>query len=105
MDLTKSLTSPADETLMAYYRQQKIAPKPQNKNTTAKGTDQVWIYGANGEITQKQVTLGANDGVHVQIISGVQLGDKLLYSLKKSVVADGQKDAAGDSPFMQKRPR
>ncbi|MCW2118576.1 efflux RND transporter periplasmic adaptor subunit [Flavobacterium sp. 7A] len=97
--------SPADETLMAYYRQQNIAPKPQNKNTTAKGTDQVWVYGANGEITQKQVTLGANDGVHVQIISGVQLGDKLLYSLKKSVVADGQKDAAGESPFMQKRSR
>ncbi len=55
-------------------------------------------------ITQKTVTIGASDGVNVQILSGVTEGEKLVYSLKG--VSKSEANAAGtnESPFMPQRP-
>ncbi|MGB5555239.1 MAG: efflux RND transporter periplasmic adaptor subunit [Flavobacteriaceae bacterium] len=64
----------------------------------------LWVMDANGAILPKTVTLGASDGVHVQIISGVAEGEKLVYSLKGVSKSEMSKEATNESPFMPQRP-
>ena len=59
---------------------------------------------ANGAIKPQSVTLGASDGVNVQILDGVTEGEKLVYSLKSTSKAEISKDATNESPFMPQRP-
>ena len=62
------------------------------------------MLGANGAITSKAVTLGASDGVKVQIVSGVTDGEKLVYNLKGVSKSEISKEATNESPFMPQRP-
>ncbi len=55
-------------------------------------------------IKPKTVTLGASDGVNVQILSGVKEGEKLVYSLKAVNKSEISKEATNESPFMPQRP-
>ncbi|MBP0902364.1 efflux RND transporter periplasmic adaptor subunit [Mariniflexile gromovii] len=97
---------PTPDMLMAYNKQQNIAMEPPKNKPM--GTDEnvsiVWVYGSNGAISPKKVTLGASDGVHVQILDGINLGDKLVYSLKGLNKEEVGKEGDNESPFMPQRP-
>lgn len=97
---------PSPSVLMAYNQQMNATPsdKPPMPNEDADNT-MVWVYATDGAISPKSVTLGASDGVHVQIVGGVNEGTQLVYSLKSQ---DGEEvrppDGESESPFMPKPP-
>ncbi|MBT2162854.1 efflux RND transporter periplasmic adaptor subunit [Zobellia barbeyronii] len=99
---------PTQPEMMAYNEQEKLTlERPNNGPRTADKEEvtKVWVLESNGAITPKEVKLGASDGVNVQILSGINEGDKLVYSLKSettqsSVAAGGTEE----SPFMPQRP-
>ncbi|MDO6516669.1 efflux RND transporter periplasmic adaptor subunit [Zobellia uliginosa] len=99
---------PTPPEMMAYNKQEKLTvERPNNgpRTTDEEGVTKVWVLESNGAITPKEVKLGASDGVNVQILSGINEGDKLVYSLK-SETTQSSVSAGGteESPFMPKRP-
>ena len=98
---------PSPPVMMAYNEQQNLSiepPKDRRRSEDDQGTT-VWVLEADGGISPKKVTLGASDGVNVQILDGIEEGDKLVYSLKTQSSQEMQgPEGAGESPFMPKRP-
>ncbi|WBU89065.1 efflux RND transporter periplasmic adaptor subunit [Cellulophaga omnivescoria] len=92
---------PTLEDLKAYNKQHQL-PENTTSNTTDKST--LWVLESNGVITPKTVVLGASDGVNVQLLSGVNVGDKLVYGLKGFSNTDSSNQPKSESPFMPKRP-
>ena len=94
---------PVTETLSLYNMHHNLSDN--STNSISKGKT-LWVLGTNGSITQKEVTLGASDGVNVQVLSGVSEGDKLVYSLKAMSRADAgpRPGNESESPFMPKPP-
>ncbi|CAM4399072.1 efflux RND transporter periplasmic adaptor subunit [Zobellia nedashkovskayae] len=100
---------PTPPEMMAYNEQEKLTMEPpkgggpqpdENDDST-----RVWVLESNGAISPKKVTLGASDGVNVQILSGVEEGDKLVYSLKSETTKSGASAGGSEeSPFMPQRP-
>lgn len=79
--------------------------RERNKEGKGNSTETaLWIYKKNGSISQKAVKFGASDGVNVQIISGINPGEKLVYSLKGMVELEEKPSGTSESPFMPKRP-
>ena len=74
----------------------KTTKRPTNKE---KG-NVVWVYNSNGEIKAQKVTLGASDGVNVQILEGIIEGDKLVYSLEGVSASETKTTDKSESPFM-----
>ncbi|MRX64509.1 efflux RND transporter periplasmic adaptor subunit [Maribacter luteus] len=99
---------PTPALLMAYNEQHNIAVAPPKggPEPMEEGATKVWILESDGAISPKEVTLGASDGVNVQILSGVDEGDKLVYSLKSESPFEQQSGPGGsdESPFMPKPP-
>lgn len=99
---------PTPSLLMAYNEQRNIAVAPPKggPEPMEEGATKVWILESDGAISPKEVTLGASDGVNVQILSGVDEGDKLVYSLKSESPIEQQSGPGGsdESPFMPKPP-
>lgn len=77
---------------------------PESTNNSSKNETTLWVLGNDSSITPKTVTLGASDGVNVQILSGVAEGEKLVYSLKAIAKSDASPGASNESPFMPQRP-
>ena len=98
----KAISFTPDAELFATYNQQ-FGLKDNSKIASGKGTT-LWVLGKDNSITAKTVTLGATDGVNVQILSGVAAGEKLVYSLKAVSKAELSKEGSSESPFMQKPP-
>ncbi|WP_282051291.1 efflux RND transporter periplasmic adaptor subunit [Maribacter aquivivus] len=99
---------PTPPEMMAYNEQEKLTiehPKNGPRTTDEEAVTKVWVLESNGAITPKEVKLGASDGVNVQILSGINEGDKLVYSLKSETTQSGA-PAGGteESPFMPQRP-
>ena len=63
----------------------------------------VWVLDKDSSLSSKAIEIGASDGVNVQILSGIQEGDKLVYSLKQTS-QEISKVADSESPFMPQRP-
>ena len=100
---------PVPPVLMAYNEQNQLNAKQSQGGPVAdkEATDEsvVWVKEANGSLKPQKVSLGASDGVHVQILEGVNAGDQLVYSLKGAETeAMGAPGGANESPFMPKRP-
>tara|TARA_Y100001933_G_scaffold217844_1_gene225647 strand:+ start:18109 stop:19350 length:1242 start_codon:yes stop_codon:yes gene_type:complete len=76
-----------------------MPPAEDQDNTTT-----VWVKNPDGSIVPKSVKIGASDGVHLQILEGVELNDELVYSLEASSPLSSGSTGAGDSPFMPKPP-
>ena len=108
---------PTPPVMMAYNEQQNITveppkgqPRPEGENKGQarpedENSSRVWVLGENGAISPKKVTLGASDGVNVQILSGIDDGDQLVYSLKSDSNQElSGPEGAGESPFMPKPP-
>lgn len=98
----KAISFTPDAELFATYNQQ-FGLKDNSTIASGKGTT-LWVLGKDNSITAKTVTLGATDGVNVQILSGVAAGEKLVYSLKAVSKAELSKEGSRESPFMQKPP-
>ncbi|PZW42619.1 HlyD family secretion protein [Mesonia algae] len=97
---------PTPPTLMAYNEQhhlnqgsEKERPQPITETNT-----QLWVLSEDGKISPKNVQLGASDGVHVQILSGVTIGEKLVYDLSGIKSTELNKQGENESPFMPQRP-
>ena len=75
---------------------QKGAKKGTNRPTKPDG-DKVWIN-LNGKLVPHPVTTGLNDGVNVQILAGLELGDSVVVS--QEARAAGTAERSGGSPFM-----
>jgi len=93
---------PERETLATYNLQHQI--EETNNGQRSREETALWVLEANGTITPKTVTLGASDGVNVQILSGVTEGEKLVYSLKGVSKSEVAPAGTNESPFMPKRP-
>ncbi len=99
---------PSPAILMAYNQQkQQNAEPPQGppptENEQSEGST-LWVLDDDGTISPKTVTLGASDGVNVQIISGIQEGEKLVYNLKSVSEIEVSPSGTNESPFMPQRP-
>lgn len=88
---------PNIEILKAYNLQKDL---PDNSNKQIEESKTLWVLDKNGAIISKKVSLGASDGVNVQIIKGISLGEKLVYSLKSVSKSEIKKEDTNESPFM-----
>lgn len=93
--------TPDTEILAAYNLNNNL---PNTKANQSKDISTLWVLGANGSITQKEVTIGASDGVNIQILSGVSVGEKLVYKLKSVDTSKASAEGTNESPFMPQRP-
>lgn len=92
---------PTRPELTAYNEQQNLKVEPAKDRTTNRGNASVvWVYWNNGEIKPQKVTLGASDGVNVQILDGLNEGVKLVYSLEGVSKAEAKTTDKSESPFM-----
>lgn len=94
---------PEAEALATYNTHHNL---PNNASNSNNKETALWVLGSDKSITPKLVTLGASDGVNVQIINGISEGDKLVYSLKGITKAEagGPPSGTNESPFMPQRP-
>ena len=92
---------PETEILANYNTQHNLL---ENKNSPSKNETTLWVLGTNESITPKIVSLGASDGVNVQILSGIKQGEKLVYSLKGVSKSEAAEASKSESPFMPQRP-
>ena len=94
--------TPEAEMLAAYNTHHNLSQKsvlPTKEKTV------LWVLGKDRSINPKEVTLGASDGVNVQILSGIAEGEELVYSLKGISKAEaGPPGGTNESPFMPKPP-
>jgi HlyD family secretion protein len=64
--------------------------------------DKVWIN-LNGKLVSHPVTTGLNDGVNVQILAGLELGDSVVVGQEVLSRTEAGKTSGG-SPFMPSPP-
>ena len=96
--------SPDTETLQKYYQQNQIKAKiPEIK--TGKGKEKyIWIKNNDGSLSQKQITIGINDGINIQVVSGLSGNEQIVSSLEEQTEAVASSSEDESSPFMPKRP-
>lgn len=96
--------SPDSETLKKYYQKNNIKAKiPEIK--AGKGKEKyVWIKNNDGSISQKQIIVGINDGINVQVKSGLAGNEQIVTSLDEQAESVAKSDSEASSPFMPKRP-
>lgn len=93
--------------LEQYYIQEEITPE---ENSMPSGSDpnqnpnmeKVWLRDKNGLLQPKTVETGMSDGIHVQILSGLDLGDEVITDLSRE--EQMETSGPGGSPFMPKPP-
>lgn len=102
---------PTPAQLAAYNEQQNIKVEASNERSTDRSSTNkengsvVWVYSSTGEIKSQKVTLGASDGVNVQILEGISEGDKLVYSLEGVSASETKTTDKSESPFMPQTTR
>lgn len=74
--------------------------KKKNKRPKLEG-NHVWIN-INGKAAPRPVKIGISDGVNVQILRGLSVGDSVVTSQETASIKSRQSDAS--SPFMPQRP-
>lgn len=96
--------SPDTETLQKYYQQNQITAKiPEVK--TGKGKEKcIWIKNNDGSLSQKQITIGINDGINIQVVSGLSGNEQIVTSLDEQTEPVAKSESDESSPFMPKRP-
>ncbi len=90
-----------DAELLAEYCERYGFDSVSTDNHTSGST--VWLKISSGAIESKAVEIGEKDGVNVQIVSGLNVGDKVITSITKLKVAVS-KEKDSESPFMPKPP-
>ena len=103
----KAINFSPDLTLLAeYYAQKGIkASMPQMERSKGKNKH-VWVENLDGSLSQKAIVIGSNDGIHVEVVSGIGQGEEVVTSLNSfnpsAKATANQQD--GSSPFMPKPP-
>ena len=103
----KAINFSPDLALLAeYYAQKGInASMPQVERSKGKNKH-VWVENLDGSLSQKAIVIGSNDGIHVEVVSGIGQGEEVVTSLNSfnpsAKATDNQQD--GSSPFMPKPP-
>lgn len=96
--------SPDAEILKKYYQKNKITAQiPETK--TGNGKEKyVWIKNSDGSLSQKQITIGINDGINVEVKSGLTGSEQIVTALDEQTETVAKSDLGESSPFMPKRP-
>lgn len=96
--------SPDAETLKKYYQKNKITAQiPETK--TGNGKEKyVWIKNSDGSLSQKLITVGINDGINVEVKSGLTGSEQIVTALDEQTETVVKSDSGESSPFMPKRP-
>ncbi|MCB0632695.1 MAG: efflux RND transporter periplasmic adaptor subunit, partial [Lewinella sp.] len=92
--------TPDAQLLTQYYEQQGLPP---DTGAPAGGGQKIWVKEPSGLLSQKEVELGESDGINYQVLSGLNVGDEVVYNLKENNLAPAS-EVTGDSPFMPKPP-
>lgn len=96
--------SPDTETLQKYYQQNQITAKIPEVKTGKNKEKYIWIKNNDGSLSQKQITIGINDGINIQVVSGLSGNEQIVSSLEEQTEAVASSSEDGSSPFMPKRP-
>ena len=96
--------SPDTETLQKYYHQNQITAKIPEIKTGKNKEKYIWIKNNDGSLSQKQITIGINDGITVQVVSGLTGSEQIVSSLEEQTEAVASSSEDESSPFMLKRP-
>lgn len=80
----------------------KKASEGEYETETEHGT--LWVERAGGKLEQVSVTLGANNNIYRQVISGLKAGDKVALQYSVSTPSDEEGKQTEENPFMPKRP-
>lgn len=75
--------------------------KKKHKKPRLEG-DHVWIN-INGKAAPRHVKIGLSDGVNVQILRGLNVGDSVVTS-QETISEKGVSETSAKSPFMPQRP-
>lgn len=96
--------SPDTETLQKYYQQNQITAKIPEIKTGKNKEKYIWIKNNDGSLSQKQITIGINDGINIQVKSGLTGNEQIVTSLEEQTEPVAKSESDGSSPFMPKRP-
>ncbi len=96
--------SPDTETLQKYYQQNQITAKIPEIKTGKNKEKYIWIKNNDGSLSQKQITIGINDGINIQVVSGLSGNEQIVSSLDEQTEPVAKSSGDGSSPFMPKRP-
>ncbi len=96
--------SPDTDVLKKYYEQNAITAKIPETKTGKNKEKNIWIKDNNGSLSQKQITVGINDGINVQVVSGLTGSEQIVTSLEEQTEPVEKSSGDGSSPFMPKRP-
>ena len=96
--------SPDTETLQKYYQQNQIKAKIPEIKTGKNKEKYIWIKNNDGSLSQKQITIGINDGINIQVVSGLTGSEQIVTSLDEQTEPVAKSESDGSSPFMPKRP-
>ena len=100
--------TPDTDLLRQYYAQKGITAEAPKKERSRGKQKQVWVVNADGSLAPQAVSIGSNDGINVQILSGVEAGTEVataLSSMNPSMTGNNKVSADAGSPFMPKRPQ
>ncbi|GEO20080.1 efflux RND transporter periplasmic adaptor subunit [Cyclobacterium qasimii] len=97
----KAINFMPDDQILESYNLQNNLPVKNSQNPEDKNI--AWVLNTDGAIVPKVITKGASDGVNVQILNGINEGEKLVYSLKEASKSE-VKEESSESPFMPQRP-
>ena len=96
--------SPDTETLQKYYQQNQITAKIPEIKTGKNKEKYIWIKNNDGSLSQKKITIGINDGINIQVVSGLSGNEQIVTSLDEQTEPVAKSSEDGSSPFMPKRP-
>ncbi|AZI39769.1 efflux RND transporter periplasmic adaptor subunit [Epilithonimonas vandammei] len=96
--------SPDTETLQKYYQQNQITAKIPEVKTGKNKEKYIWIKNNDGSLSQKQITIGINDGINIQVVSGLSGNEQIVTSLDEQTEPVAKSESDESSPFMPKRP-
>ncbi|SFU38881.1 HlyD family secretion protein [Pustulibacterium marinum] len=93
-----------DAGLVQAYEQQQGIESPQPLQIPEVSENESVVYKLqNNKITAQKVVLGESDGVNIQVKSGLNEGDKLVYNLEETK-GEVASSGSNESPFMPKPP-
>ncbi len=93
----------ADTDLMKqYYQQEGISRNVPNIQLGTEKEKYVWVKNSDNSFSQKKITIGSNDGINIEVLSGLTDNDLLVTGMEQQTTQESTGDA--ESPFMPKRP-
>ncbi|MDO5608701.1 MAG: efflux RND transporter periplasmic adaptor subunit [Capnocytophaga sp.] len=103
---SKAVNFQLDTNLLSqYYQQQNInATVPQEVKQGRGKIKYVWTKNNDGSIAQKEITVGSNDGINIQLTGGLSVGDEVVTGLQEIQPQQAGKTSGSNSPFMPTPP-